>query len=213
MNGKTLFRFANRDDSCGLRLILMRHGTPAEEVHGRCYGRLDVGLSPDGRQEIDGKIALIQSMKPQALYTSPCKRTIESAEEIGRRLNLKPTPVPQLCEIDFGAFEGLTYQEIASRYPHEYKLWMERPTDIKFPQGESLEEMKGRAFGFLEFLSHAHRSQTVLVLSHGGVNRVLLADALRLATENLFRIDQAYAAVNVIDYYPADFALVRLMNG
>jgi alpha-ribazole phosphatase/probable phosphoglycerate mutase len=120
--------------------------------------------------------------------------------------------VPDLCEIDFGAFEGLTYAEVESRYPQEYKQWMERPTEIKFPGGESFAGMKDRVIGFLISLLRNHGSQTVLTISHGGVNRILLADALGLSGDKIFRIEQAYAAVNVIDY-SAQSALVKLVNG
>jgi broad specificity phosphatase PhoE len=72
--------------------------------------------------------------------------------------------------------------------------------------------MKNRIIGFLASLFHNHGSQTVLTISHGGVNRILLADALGLPDDKIFRIEQAYAAVNVIDYL-AQSALVRLVNG
>jgi len=119
---------------------------------------------------------------------------------------------PELCEIDFGAFEGLTYAEIESRYPQEYKQWMEHPTEITFPDGESFPGMKDRVIGFLASLFHNHGSQTVLTISHSGVNRILLADALGLSDDKIFRIEQTYAAVSIIDYF-AQSAMVRLVNG
>lgn len=212
MNSDIPCLLPSRDSKCLLRLILMRHGKPAEEIHGRCYGRLDVSLSLAGQEQLRRRIAFLRYLKPDVLYTSTCKRTIESAEVIRKELNLRPQCRAELCEINFGAFEGLSYHEIESRYPQEYKLWMEHPTEVKFTGGENFKEMKERALGFLASLFRVHAGQAVLTLAHGGVNRVILANALRLPTENLFRIDQAYAAVNVIDYYP-EFALVRLMNG
>jgi alpha-ribazole phosphatase len=212
MNADGIYRISPPDPTCLLRLVLMRHGKPAEETRERCYGRLDVSLSSEGQKQVRNKADLIHDLKPCALYTSPRKRAIESAEAICMALNLQARHCAELCEINFGDFEGITYQEIERRYPGEYQQWMKEPTTVKFPGGESFEEMKVRVLGFLAFLLQAHAGQTVLALSHGGVNRILLADALRLPSENLFRIDQEYAAVNVIDYR-ADFALVRLMNG
>lgn len=206
------------DNSCLLRLVLMRHGKPTIETRERCYGSLDVSLSPEGHKQLLHKIALLQSLQPAALYTSTSKRAMESAESICKNLtNLKglkvqPKPCPDLCEINFGDFEGLTYEEIEQRYPQEYQQWVQAPTTIKFPGGESFAEVKQRALGFLAHLFRAHAGQTVLAISHSGVNRLLLAEALGLPQENLFRIDQQYAAVNVIDYYP-NFTLVRLVNG
>jgi len=201
-----------RDSGCSLRLVLVRHGEPSEEVHGRCHGILDVGLSEAGRQQLCSRIDLLRSLTADVMYTSTSKRAFESANEINRHLTLPVQAVAELCEINFGEFEGLTYSEIESRYPQEFQQWMERPTEIKFPRGESFPEMNDRVLGFLAFLVRVHRGQTVLIVSHAGVNRIILADALGLSSDKLFRIDQAYAAVNVIDYFPQS-AVVRLMNG
>jgi alpha-ribazole phosphatase len=201
-----------REDHCRLRLILLRHGQPTQDTGGRCYGRLDVGLSSEGREQIRSRLPFVQSLRPEVIYSSTATRAIESAEEIGQVLNLQPKSSRKLLEIDFGSFEGLSYQEIEARYPQEYQLWMANPTKLKFPGGESFADMRRRTLSFHAFLLHKHNRQTVLTVSHGGVNRAFLAEALRLNQDNLFRIDQAYAAVNVIDYY-RDCALVRLING
>jgi alpha-ribazole phosphatase len=200
------------DPTCHLRLILMRHGKPTMEAKERCYGRLDVSLSLEGQEQLRNKIPLLQSLQPGALYTSASRRAVESAETISHELNLRPEPNPDLSEINFGDFEGLTYQEIETRYPREYRQWIEEPTGIKFPGGESFADVKSRALNFLSYLFRVESGQTVLAISHSGVNRYILANALGMPQENLFRIDQQYGAVNVIDYYP-NFSLVRLVNG
>ncbi len=99
---------------------------------------------------------LLRSLAPHVAYTSTCKRAVESADEIRHKLNMQVRAVPELCEIDFGAFEGLTYAEVESRYPQKYKHWMEHPTQINFPDGESFSDMKNRVIGFLAslFLNH-----------------------------------------------------------
>lgn len=211
MNPAELPSLSPRDGSCSLRLILVRHGEPTEEVHGRCHGIFDVGLSEAGRIRLRSKINLLRSLAANAMYTSTSKRAVESTFEINRDLNLPVQAVAELCEINFGEFEGLTYREIEDRYPEEFKLWMEKPLAIKFPGGESYAEMKDRVLGFLAFLRRVHHGQAVLIVAHAGVNRIILAHALGLPGEKLFRISQAYAAVNVIDYFP-ESALVRLIN-
>jgi broad specificity phosphatase PhoE len=211
MNGGGFVALPAREHHCQLRLILLRHGQPTDEARGRCYGRLDIGLSSEGRRQIRSKIALVASLQPGAIYSSTAKRAIESAEEIGHVLNLQAKLSRKLSEIDFGTFEGMSYEEIKACYPQLFKEWMTHPTKVKFPGGESFEEMRRRALSFQAFLLRTHKRQTVLAVSHGGVNRLLLAEALRLPEQTLFRIDQAYAAVNIIDYY-RDFALVRLVN-
>jgi alpha-ribazole phosphatase len=195
-----------------LRLILIRHGEPEPEAKGRCYGSLDVGLSDSGRAQIETKLILLRSFIAEALYTSPLTRAAESAAIVGLGLRLKPTLAPELREIDFGRFEGLRYEEIERLYPEEYKLWMEHPTEIKFPQGESFTEMKARVLRFKEFLQKSHDQQAVVLVCHGGTNRILLAEALGIPDERTFCMDQGYAAINIIDYFEGR-ALVRLVNG
>jgi alpha-ribazole phosphatase len=195
-----------------LRLILLRHGEPEQAAKGRCYGRLNVGLSDEGRKQIEAKLAAIRNLRADALYTSPLKRAVESARIVSDCLGLEPISTDELREINFGAFEGLTYEEVEKRYPEDYKLWMERPTEITFPQGESFAQMKARVLRFRQCLLNTHNSKTVVVISHGGANRILLADALAIPDSMIFRIDQAYAALSIIDYLPGS-PMVRLING
>jgi alpha-ribazole phosphatase len=198
-------------DFC-LRLILLRHGEPEQAAKGRCYGSLDLGLSQNGRKQIEEKLASIANLRADSLYTSPSKRAIESAAIIGAFLQLDPILSPEVREIDFGVFEGLTYEEIEKRYPQEYKLWMERPTEVTFPQGESFAQVKARVVRFREFLLSSHPGKTVMTVSHGGANRIMLAEALAIPDAMIFRIDQAYAALNIIDYLTGS-PMVRLVNG
>ena len=195
-----------------LRLILMRHGKPSDEAQGICYGRLDVGLSDIGRAQVRSRLGLLLSLAPDVLYTSTSRRAAESATEVAGRLNLQAQAVSELCEIDFGAFEGLTYTELEKRFPQEFREWMGSPTTSTFPGGERFLDLKQRAITFRDSLLHKHVTKTVLVISHAGINRVLVADALGLPDSYIFRIDQAYAGLSIIDYLPG-FALVRLLNG
>jgi alpha-ribazole phosphatase len=195
-----------------LRLILLRHGEPEEAAKGRCYGSLDLSLSEAGKKQIKEKLASIGNLRADVLYTSPSKRAAATAAIVGSLMQLEPILSPELREIDFGLFEGLTYEEIEKRYPQEYKLWMERPTEISFPQGESFAQMKARVLRFREFLLTTHPGKTVMTVSHGGANRILLAEALAVPDALIFRIDQAYAALNIIDYLPGS-PIVRLVNG
>jgi alpha-ribazole phosphatase len=191
------------------RLILLRHGEPDEAFRGRCYGRLDPGLSRNGREQMRRTWRLV-SGELAAIYCSPRRRALESA-------NLREPAVPavaideRLREIDFGAFEGLTYRDISLRYPKAYAEWMTRPTDVAFPLGESFAAMTARVRDALECIRRTHAGRTVAILSHGGVNRIALAAALDMDPRHVFRLAQAYACVNVIDYFD-DQPLVQVMN-
>jgi alpha-ribazole phosphatase/probable phosphoglycerate mutase len=197
-------------DCRATRLILIRHGEPDESVHGRCYGRLDPALSVRGREQMRQTWLLLGTHRVAAIYSSPSRRAVESAN-----LRIVADPVAtvegRLREIDFGEFEGLTYDEISARYPEEYHQWMTQPAHIAFPGGESFAAMCTRVRAGVDDLRRMHSGQTVMVVSHAGVNRAVVAHALALDPRQIFRLAQDYACVNVIDYIGEE-PIVRLMN-
>jgi alpha-ribazole phosphatase len=191
-----------------LRLVLIRHAEPEASAKGRCYGKLDVGLSEYGRRQMARVAEALESVSFDAVYASPRRRARESADIVASDVVVDE----RLGEIDFGELEGLTYEEAAKQYPYVYEQWMERPTEVTFPGGESFEEMRQRVVEAIDRIRADHREQTVAIVSHGGVNRILLAEALGIESRNIFHIGQSHAGVNVIDELDG-FSIVRLMNG
>lgn len=88
---------------------------------------------------------------------------------------------------------------------------MTRPTDVVFPGGESFATMSARVREALEQIRRKHPGETVVTVSHGGVKRVALAQALDLDPRRIFRLAQVYACVNVIDYASGE-PVVLVMN-
>jgi ribonuclease H / adenosylcobalamin/alpha-ribazole phosphatase len=115
-----------------------------------------------------------------------------------------------LREIDFGDLEGRSYDEIAATDPELYRAWMDRPTTVRFPGGESFAELKVRALEALRRIRAAHES--AVVVTHGGVLRAGLAAWLGMPDEAIFRLDQRYGGVTIVDWLDG-VPLVRLMNG
>ncbi|HEY2936172.1 MAG TPA: histidine phosphatase family protein, partial [Gaiellaceae bacterium] len=124
-----------------MRLLLIRHADPAEEARGRCYGSFDVGLSGRGREQARELAGALAGARLDAVYASPRRRALETA------VALVPEPIvdERLRELDFGEFEGRTYEEIAESHPDVYRRWMETPTEVRFPGGESYAELRSRA--------------------------------------------------------------------
>jgi broad specificity phosphatase PhoE len=184
-------------------MILLRHGEPVET--GRCYGALDVGLSDEGRAQARSVAARIESV--EAVYSSPRLRAVETARLV--KPELEPRIEPALREIDFGRFEGLSYDEAAAREPELYRLWMERPTEVTFPGGESWPMVRDRVRQFAAGMRRHHAS--VLIVAHGGPIRALLAEALGLPDPHIFRIDQSFAGLSIIDWF-GETPLVKMVN-
>ncbi len=193
------------------RIVLIRHGEPEASVKGICYGKLDVGLSDSGKRQIESTARLHKRLKFAAIYSSPRVRALESAKIIAHNYGLNIEIREDFAEIDFGDFEGLEYAEVERRFPEIYNQWMNEPTAVEFPNGESFALMQTRVLRAANELKLRHANETFAVVSHGGVNRLVLANALGMRNADIFRLAQDYAAANVIDFY-SDFPVVKLMN-
>jgi broad specificity phosphatase PhoE len=186
------------------RFWLIRHGEPAEPL-------LDVGLSEKGRIQMARVAEHLKAEPISAIYTTPIARAMESARILAGVHSLPFEVVADLREIDFGDFEGLTYDEIAARSPDLYRQWMETPTEVRFPNGETFAEMRIRVLRAFDAIRRECEGQTVAIVSHGGVNRILIAWALEMPEHCLFRLAQDYAAMNLLALI-GEFPSMQLMN-
>ena len=190
------------------RLILVRHAEPVEEARGRCYGTLDVALSPRG---IEQALALDLAMDHvDAVVSSPRVRAVQTAEPLARRYGVRVETDDRLRELDFGDFEGRTYEEIEREQPEVFREWMTSPTTVRFPNGESYADLRERATVALDELRLRHTA--AVVVTHGGVIRAGLAGWLELPDHAIFRLDQRYCGVTIVDWL-GDEPIVRSLNG
>lgn len=193
------------------RVWLIRHGEPADEVRGRCYGALDVGLSATGRVQMERVAGHLKAECLNAIYASPRLRAIESARIVASFHACGYEEEADFREIDFGDFEGLTYDEIAARYPEQYRQWMDSPTQVQFPNGESFADMRRRVLRGFEAILQRREGQTVAMVTHGGVIRVVIAWALQMPDMCLFRLAQDHAAMNLLIWVDGG-VIVQSMN-
>ncbi len=193
------------------RFWLIRHGEPVHAIRGRCYGALDIELSAEGRDQMERIAAHLKAEPMDVIYTSPKLRALESARILASCQQCGWREEPGLQEIDFGDFEGLTYDEIAARDPALYRRWMESPSEVQFPNGESFIDVQKRVLRTFDAIRETHQGQTVALVTHAGVIRVLIAWALQMPDAYLFRLAQDYAAsslLTLIDGVP----VVQLLN-
>jgi alpha-ribazole phosphatase len=194
------------------RLILIRHAEPDVTLRGRCYGSLDVTLSTVGRNQAAALAADLANVEIAAVYTSPLARARETAAAIAARQSVPLLIADGMRELDFGACEGRSYEEIARTMPGLYEHWMSAPATVEFPEGESFAVLSHRAVAAAVRIRAELSDQTAVVVTHGGVCRALLADVLGLPVESIFRLDIGYARASVIDWH-RDEPVVRLVNG
>ena len=194
------------------RLYLVRHGQVAEGHTNRYHGHNDIGLSPQGERQLQELAAQLREAPLQGIYASDLTRSLNGAEIISRGRGLTPQVVPEFREVNFGAWEGLTFGEILEQYPSQLEARFRDLPSFRIPGGESLEDVEARALPRLRELLGRHRDAAFLIVAHAGVNRVILCEAMGLPLNHLFRLEQNYGCLNIIDYFP-DLPVVRLLNG
>ena len=195
------------------RVYLMRHGEVANNGEKRYNGHIDIDITQTGIDQMHRLAGLLEGKGIVAVYSSDLIRSKKGAEIISRRVGISSTPLRELRERSVGAWEGLTADEIKARFPEQYATWREDLLNYRPPGGECLADVSARTLPVFKRLVGSHPEQEIAMLLHGGVNRVILADALGMDLMNLFRIDQAFGALNIIEYHDDGMAVVKLLNG
>ena len=191
------------------RLLLIRHGAPHDDGRGRCYGSLDIGLSDLGRRQSEALAARLEHEPISRVVSSPRARAQETAAALGREARLDD----RLRELDFGKLEGRLFEEIEREQPDLYRRWMTEPTRVRFPDGEGFEDVRLRtAAAVSELAGSSLGDGAIAVVTHAGVVRAALANALGLPSEQVFRLDIGYCRVTVVDWFDGT-PVVRMVNG
>jgi alpha-ribazole phosphatase/probable phosphoglycerate mutase len=106
----------------------------------------------------------------------------------------------------------MTFTEIKEKYPAEFEAWAGNPLRYSPKGGESTIQVRDRVIGALEGILASHHDQNIAIVAHGGVNRIILCHVLGMPLENIFRLEQDYAAVNIIEFWDK-YPVVKLLNG
>lgn len=195
------------------RIYLIRHGQVAGFEEKRYNGHADVGLTPEGEAQF-GVLQLRLMRKPiRAVYSSDLRRCTFGAQQIAAGHDLEARSNPALRELNIGVWEGKTWSELQAAFPREWQARLDDIVHYRVPQGESLTDLAQRVRPALAEIIAAHPGEEVVLVAHGGVNRVILLDALGAPLERLFHIEQNYGCLNIIDYYADGNAVVQLVNG
>jgi len=202
MNGKT---------AC--RIYLIRHGETANAGEVCFNGHFDVDLSDKGVEQSLLIAKALKGLPIKAVYSSDLKRTQIGAKFVADEFNLTHIPCIELRELAFGDWEGLSISEVNRRYPDKLKERLENIELFQVEGGESFFQLKDRVIPKFKSILANHPSDSIVILCHGGVIRTILAYILEISIKNLFRINQPYASVNIIQCYDGGEPVVDLMGG
>jgi broad specificity phosphatase PhoE len=150
-----------------VQIVLVRHGATDWNLQGRCQGSTDRELSEAGIRQAEQISALLSEEQFDAVYSSNLRRARQTAELISRPHALPVRIDDDLRELDHGELEGLTFNEIKSRYGEFLNRWRTEPADIRVPGGECLTDVSERAWNGLHGILRRHReAQRILCVSH-----------------------------------------------
>ena len=160
------------------RLYLVRHGATQLTAEDRFAGAVGVDLSDEGRWQAGRLAERLAPEKIRAVYCSPLGRTVETAEILARPHRLEVKRRDGLREISHGRWEGLTRQEVESRFADEYTAWEADPFTFAPRDGESGVAVLARALPVIREIVVAHNGESVLVVSHKATLRILVSSLL-----------------------------------
>lgn len=195
------------------RIHLLRHGAITGSGEHRYNGQTDVTLSPRGLGQYQLLADRLADRPIAACYSSDLKRCAEGARILCARRGIEPVLKTELRELSFGNWEGMTWDELAERYPDQWQARMNDFVGYRVPGGENLQDLQNRLMPVMEQLIGRHRGEEIIVVGHGGTNRVILLSALGAPLSSMFRIEQDFGCLNIIDYYADGHPVVTLLNG
>ena len=200
----------------GLRLLLMRHGQSQWNEAGRYQGQADIPLSQLGQQQAAALAQRLASEPIAAVHCSDLQRALATAEMVARPHALPAQADPLWRELAFGAWEGLSYQEIAERFPADWHAWLADPVSIGPPGGESLTRLAERVRQALAAVrarspADGESDTSVAVVSHAGTLQVLLCLALGVDLSRYWQFRLDHGSLSLLWLYQ-EGAILALLN-
>jgi len=168
-------------------------------MKGRCCGRFDAPLSAEGIEQAKRAAEQLARESISKMYSSNLERAFRTAQIVAEPHGLAVEKVDDLAEMHFGDLEGMTYEEAEERFPAVYRSWMTRPIETQFPNGESFQQMQVRVFQAFDSIVRRHPNESISIVAHAGVNRILLCRALSISETEMFQLAQPHCAVNRIE--------------
>jgi phosphoserine phosphatase len=193
------------------KILLTRHGH-VEGIHpARFRGREPLELTARGQREaaaVAGRIA--RAWRPQKIYSSPMGRCVATAAAIADACGLTAEVCNDLNDLDYGAWQFTTFEDAKADDPALFAAWSATPQLVRFPNGESLQDLAGRVANVLRFILVRHRDDTIILVGHDSVNRALLLQLLDLPLSRYWRIEQDPCCLNEIDINDRNVCILRM---
>ena len=170
-------------------IILVRHGETEWNVEEVFRGRIDIELNETGIKQAELLAEYLSHIKIDAIYSSPLRRALKTAEMLASYHRLDTEIAPGLIDFDYGKWQGLAHQEVKDKYKELYAEWIKNPHQVRMLAGESLNDVRERAIGVVDKVIAKYQG-TVVLVSHRVVNKVLICALLGLDNSHFWHIRQ-----------------------
>jgi broad specificity phosphatase PhoE len=151
---------------CEMELIIVRHGETEWNREHVFRGRRDIRLSPAGITQADATAKALEGRVFEAIYTSPLKRSLVTARRIAKPHEIAVRETPDLIDISYGSWEGLSEETVKREYPGMYDKWLQNPAKARFTSGESMKRAWKRVNSALREIIWTHGTGTIVIVSH-----------------------------------------------
>ena len=192
-------------------IIIARHGQTEWNVGEVFRGRIDVELDETGMKQAKLLAEYLSDTRVDAIYSSPLRRALKTAEAIASRHQPEVEIAPGLIDFDYGKWQGLPHQEVKDKYQELYAEWITNPHKVKMPDGESLNDVRRRAIGVVDEII-ARYEGTVVLVAHRVVNKVLICALLGLDDSHFWNIKQDTCGMTTFAYENGRFILIEHNN-
>ncbi|HEY9676378.1 MAG TPA: histidine phosphatase family protein [Drouetiella sp.] len=192
-------------------LLLIRHGHTDATEAGLLYTDPAARLTSKGEEQARAVAKWIPKHSPHVLVANTAKRVQATADIISDTISIKPTICEGFDEWRVGQWEGRTYLDIKKNDPEIYAAWSEDPITHRPPGGESIEDLCERIKCSLFDLIKANEGKTVAFVTHAGIIRAILVNALGMSVHNFWRLSVPTGSVSRVDY-SATFATVHFVS-
>lgn len=181
------------------RLYLIRHGETELNKKGCYYGWIDCGLSEYGLEQALLLRHALRRISLDAAITSDMKRAVDTAEVLCEGRNIDLLKDERLRELNFGAWEGKHYTEVAEQHQENWQAWVTDWQNTAPNQGESFADMSIRVKACIDEIIQKYRDKDILLVAHQGVLRIIITYLLDIPAEKIWSFTFEQGSYSVLE--------------
>lgn len=193
-----------------MQIVITRHGHVEGIQPPRFRGRAELTLSEKGQRQIAALAARIRKeFRPAAVYSSPLQRCVQTAQAIGDACDCEVEVTGDLLDLDYGDWQGKTHAEMGELFPGMLERWYAQPHLVRFPLGESLQDLAVRAADLLRRLLEKHAHDTIALVGHDSIDRVLMLQLLEMPLSSYWRLEHEPCSISLVEIEPGRTRLLK----